>query len=91
MNQLETETKHPAGRYRFRCAFVMPIICPDYPFQGHFIGVEGSRVKEIIQACSMGEFKDPYIFLTDVKLQLNPEEEMKSSRFAATGVASQLS
>ena len=40
----------------------------------------------------MGEFKDPYIFLTDVKLQLNPEEEMKDSRFiATTGVASQLS
>ena len=52
----------------------MPIICPDYPFQGHFIGQDGSRVKEIIQACNMGEFKDPFIFLTDVNLQLNPEE-----------------
>ena len=74
MRNLEAGTKNAASKYRFRCAFVMPIICPDYPFQGHFIGQDGSRVKEIIQACNMGEFKDPFIFLTDVNLQLNPEE-----------------
>ena len=37
----------------------------------------------------MGEYKDPYVFLTDVNLQHNPEEEASGMEFNVPGVFGQ--